>query len=169
MLWYAGSHPDPASMPITHPLMSSGLSAGSLGPVELLQGCNLFERPAVPAPAVPDAPCRGSDLLRERLQMLVPSMKKTVVVYPRLPAPQSTNGVLTPLMCDWDEALASCVARAAMPRGGDLGTVTASLRMTMDVDGCQHDVTLKTAGEAAMLAREHVVVEVSGLPSGCWI
>lgn len=139
--------------------------------MELLQGCNSFERPAAPVAksAALDAPPRGSDLLRESLHARVPSMQKTVVVYARVPATASEGGALTPLTCEWDSALASCIAQAALPQGGDLGALAAALRMTMDVDGNQHDVTLKTAGEAALLAREHVVVEVSGMPSGLWI
>ena len=90
-------------------------------------------------------------------------MQKTVVVYVR----SSVGGSLTPVTCDWYADLATAIAHAAIPTtyAGDVGALAASLRMTLGVDGGQVDVTFKTAGEAAVLVREHVVVEVSGLPS----
>jgi hypothetical protein len=150
-------------MPLRDQLANATLPTESLSPMELLQGHNSFQRLAVPTSTVPDSP-RGSALLRESIQERS-SVKKTVAVYMRVPATASTSEALTPLMCDWDSPILTCIAQA-MPRGGDLGQLTSSLRVMMDVDGRQVDVTLKSAGEAALLAREHVVVEVLGIPHG---
>lgn len=138
--------------------------------MELLQQCGSFDRQAAPVAtsAGPATVPRGSDALRESLQAHAAPMQKSVVVYVRVLSGESTGGALKPVTCDWDADLATCVAKAAMPHGGGVGPLAATLRMTVDVAGHEVDVSLKTAGETALLVPEHVVVEVSGMPSGLW-
>lgn len=132
----------------------------------MLTGGKKVDRPIGPATSITEAMSTGNELLRESLQAQGAPAQKRVTVYMQMGAAGSTSKELTPVMCDWDSYLANSLAEAAMPAVGDSAALAATIRLKMTVDGCDHDVTLKTAGEAAMLAREHVVVELSGLPPG---
>jgi hypothetical protein len=99
---------------------------------------------------------------------------RPIEVFVREPGTVSGSSKVHMITCEWEATLADSVAAAAftcvrnrLPED-DRKTIASRLRITLEADGFVQDVTSLTGGSVATRRRDHVVFNVTGLPTGAF-